>query len=56
VRRGDIQLPGAPSHAAPLRSALALAEGPGRRGWRLIALAAALITVGAVMAARARRT
>jgi drug/metabolite transporter (DMT)-like permease len=53
MKRGDIQLLGVASYAAPLLSTLALvAAGLAAPGWTL-ALAAMLITGGAVLAARA---
>ena len=56
VKRGDIQLLGVASYAAPLLSTAALvAAGVAVAGWSL-ALAAALITGGAVLAARASLT
>ena len=54
MKRGDIQLLGVASYAAPLLSTLALvAAGIAKPSWT-IALAAALITGGAARAARAR--
>ncbi|WP_103257340.1 DMT family transporter [Tabrizicola aquatica] len=56
MKRGDIQLLGVASYAAPLLSTLALvAAGIARPTWT-IALAAVLITAGAAMAARAGKT
>jgi len=53
MKRGDIQLLGVASYAAPLLSTLALvAAGIAKPSWT-IALAAALITGGAALAARA---
>jgi len=53
VKRGDIQLLGVASYAAPLLSTLILvAAGIAEPGWRLLA-AAVLITGGAALAARA---
>lgn len=53
MKRGDIQLLGVASYAAPLLSTLALvAAGLARPTWT-IALAAVLITAGAALAARA---
>ena len=53
VKRGDIQLLGVASYAAPILSTLALVlAGYARAGWALL-LAAALITAGAALAARA---
>lgn len=53
MKRGDIQLLGVASYAAPLLSTLALvAAGIARPSWT-IALAAVLITSGAALAARA---
>lgn len=53
MKRGDIQLLGVASYAAPLLSTLALvAAGIAQATW-LIALAAVLITAGAALAARA---
>ncbi|MGR3378134.1 MULTISPECIES: aromatic amino acid exporter YddG [Rhodobacterales] len=53
VKRGDIQLLGVASYAAPLLSTLILvAAGIAEPGWRLLA-AALLITGGAALAARA---
>ncbi len=53
MKRGDIQLLGVASYAAPLLSTLALVvAGFARPNWN-IALAAALITAGATLAARA---
>ena len=53
MKRGDIQLLGVASYAAPLLSTLALvAAGIARPTWT-IALAAVLITAGAALAARA---
>ena len=52
VKRGDIQVLGASSYAAPLLSTLVLiAVGMGQATW-VIALACVLITVGAAVAAR----
>jgi drug/metabolite transporter (DMT)-like permease len=52
VKRGNIQVLGAASYAAPLLSTLILiASGVGRADWR-IALACVLITGGAALAAR----
>ncbi|HMQ57798.1 MAG TPA: EamA family transporter, partial [Rhizobiaceae bacterium] len=60
VKRGDIQILGASSYAAPLLSTLALvAAGRATADWR-VALACLLIAGGAALAARdmlfARRT
>jgi drug/metabolite transporter (DMT)-like permease len=53
MKRGDIQLLGVGSYAAPLLSTLALvAAGIAKPTWA-IALAAVLITGGAALAARA---
>jgi drug/metabolite transporter (DMT)-like permease len=53
MKRGDIQLLGVASYAAPLLSTLALvAAGIAKPGWA-IAIAAILITSGAALAARA---
>ena len=53
MKRGDIQLLGVASYAAPLLSTLALvAAGIAKPNWT-IALAAMLITAGAALAARA---
>lgn len=53
VKRGDIQLLGVASYAAPLLSTLALIlAGVAEASWSLL-LAAALITLGAALAARA---
>jgi drug/metabolite transporter (DMT)-like permease len=53
MKRGDIQLLGVASYAAPLLSTLALiAAGIARPTWT-IAMAAVLITAGAALAARA---
>jgi drug/metabolite transporter (DMT)-like permease len=53
MKRGDIQLLGVASYAAPLLSTLALvAAGIAKPNWS-IAVAAALITAGAALAARA---
>lgn len=55
MKRGDIQLLGVASYAAPLLSTLALvAAGIARPTWT-IALAAVLITAGAALAARAAK-
>ena len=55
MKRGDIQLLGVASYAAPLLSTLALvATGLAKPTWT-IALAAVLITGGAALAARAQR-
>jgi len=53
VKKGDIQLLGTSSYAAPLLSTLILvAAGVAQAGWTLV-LAAILITAGALIAARA---
>jgi drug/metabolite transporter (DMT)-like permease len=53
MKRGDIQLLGVASYAAPLLSTLALVlAGIAKPTWT-IALAAVLITAGAALAARA---
>ena len=55
VKRGDIQLLGTASYAAPLLSTLALILAGVAEPSRALLIAAALITLGAVMAARAGR-
>ena len=55
VKRGDIQLLGTASYAAPLLSTLALILAGIAEASRALLIAAALITLGAVMAARAGR-
>ncbi len=55
VKRGDIQLLGTASYAAPLLSTLALILAGMAEPRRELLLAAALITLGAVLAARASR-
>jgi len=55
VKRGDIQLLGTASYAAPLLSTLALILAGMAEARRELLLAAALITLGAVLAARASR-
>lgn len=55
VKRGDIQLLGAASYGAPVLSTLALvAAGLATASWKL-ALAVALVTAGAILAANAGR-
>lgn len=55
VKRGDIQLLGTASYAAPLLSTLLLiATGLSQAGWVVI-VAAAMIALGAALAARAAR-
>ena len=55
VKRGDIQLLGTASYAAPILSTLALVlAGEAEPGWRL-GLAAALVALGAGVAALAGR-
>lgn len=53
VKRGDIQLLGTASYAAPLLSTLVLVVGGYAEARREVLLAAVLITLGAVLAARA---
>ena len=55
VKRGDIQLLGTASYAAPLLSTLVLILAGFAEARRELILAAALITLGAVLAARASR-
>lgn len=55
VKRGDIQLLGTASYAAPLLSTLALIAAGMAEPRRELLLAAALITAGALLAARASR-
>jgi len=55
VKRGDIQLLGTASYAAPLLSTFALILAGMAEGSRDLLLAAALITLGAIIAARASR-
>jgi len=55
VKRGDIQLLGVASYAAPLLSTIALIlAGIAQASWPLLA-AAVLITCGALLAARASK-
>jgi drug/metabolite transporter (DMT)-like permease len=56
VKRGDIQLLGTASYAAPLLSTLALVAAGVAPATATLALAAVLITGGAALAARAGRT
>ncbi|MFP1644381.1 aromatic amino acid exporter YddG [Pontitalea aquivivens] len=56
VKRGDIQLLGTASYAAPLLSTLALVLAGVAAASLKLGLAAALITAGAVLAARASRS
>lgn len=56
VKRGDIQLLGTASYAAPLLSTLALIAAGMADARREVVLAAVLITLGAVLAARASRS
>ena len=56
VKRGDIQILGTASYAAPLLSTLALIAAGRTDARREILIAAALITLGALLAARASRT
>lgn len=56
VKRGDIQLLGTASYAAPLLSTLILIVAGQAEARREIILAAALITLGAALAARSSRT
>ena len=55
VKRGDIQLLGTASYAAPLLSTLVLIVAGMAEARRELLLAAALITLGAILAARASR-
>jgi len=55
VKRGDIQLLGTASYAAPLLSTLVLVLAGVARATPVLAISAALITGGAVLAARAGR-
>ena len=55
MKQGDIQLLGVASYAAPLLSTLALVAAGVAQATPALALAAGLITGGAVLAARARR-
>ena len=56
VKRGDIQILGTASYAAPLLSTLALIAGGVAAASLTLALSAALITAGALLAARASRS
>jgi drug/metabolite transporter (DMT)-like permease len=56
MKRGNIQLLGVASYAAPLLSTLVLIAAGITQPTRVLLLAAALITVGAVLAARAGRS
>ena len=53
MKKGDIQLLGVASYAAPLLSTLALIAGGQAEAKPVLLLAALLITFGAVLAARA---
>jgi drug/metabolite transporter (DMT)-like permease len=55
MKQGDIQLLGVASYAAPLLSTLALVLAGAADATPVLALAAALITGGAVLAAKAGR-
>jgi hypothetical protein len=55
VKRGDIQLLGTASYAAPLLSTLALVAAGFAAATATLALAALMIAGGAVLAARAGR-
>jgi drug/metabolite transporter (DMT)-like permease len=55
VKRGDIQLLGTASYAAPLLSTLALVLAGAAKPTPMLALSAVLVTGGAVLAARAGR-
>lgn len=56
VKRGDIQVLGTASYAAPLLSTLALVAGGVAAASMTLVVAAALITAGALLAARASRS